>query len=262
MLDDLWKLLSELKSLEWIELSHSLTNESPFWDGIPENAVELGTSLVDYNYIEGMPLQIQSFKFPGQFGTHIDYPRHFIEDGRTSDDFHIKDTILPLIVLDIIDKVENNFDYEISVEDIVNFEIKHGKIPENSFVAMRTGWGKRWPDKALLENKDYEEKEHYPGWTIETLKYLFEERHVAGVGHETLDTDAPITSCAVGDLQAERYVLAQDKFQVELLANLDKVPLTGSLIFIAAPRISEANGLPVRAWAIIPSKQKKHHKKH
>ena len=47
MLDDLWKLLGELKSLEWIELSHSLTNESPFWEGIPEDAVELGINLVN-----------------------------------------------------------------------------------------------------------------------------------------------------------------------------------------------------------------------
>ena len=160
------------------------------------------------------------------------------------------------------DKVENNFDYELTTEDIANFEIKHGKIPENSFVAMRTGWGKRWPDKTLLKNEDYNGKEHYPGWTIETLKYLFEKRNVAGIGHETLDTDAPITSCAVGDLQAERYVLSQNKFQVELLANLEKVPLTGALIFIAAPRISEANGLPVRVWAIVPSKHKNTNKNH
>lgn len=258
MTENLWKLLDDLKDLEWIELSHILTNESPFWDGIPKGAVELGTVLVNYDYIEGMPLQIQSFKFPGQFGTHIDYPKHFIENGRNSDDFHIKDTVLPLVVIDVSEKVENNFDYEITLEDIANFEIKHGRIPKNSFVAMRTDWSKRWPDKTLLENVDYNGKEHFPGWTIETLEYLFKEREVAGIGHETLDTDSAITSFDAGDLQAERYVLAQDKFQIEMLTNLDKIPLTGALIFIAAPRVSGANGLPVRAWAIVPSKNKKH----
>lgn len=257
MLNDLWKLLYELKSLEWIELSHTLTNTSPFWEGIPEDAVELGINLVDYNYIEGMPVQIQSFKFPGQFGTHIDYPKHFIEEGKVSDDYKIIDMVLPLVVIDVTDKVAANMDYEITVEDILNFEIKYGKIPENSFVAMRTDWGEKWPDKTLLENKDYDHKEHFPGWSLEALKYLVEDKKIQGIGHETMDTDAPISSFENGDSKAKRYLLSKEKFQVELLKNLNKIPPTGSIIFIAAPKIYQATGLPARVWAIVPKNRKK-----
>ena len=74
----LWNELQNLKSARWIELSHRLNNDSPYWAGIPEGSVELGTVVFDW----GNPMldcQIQTFKFPGQFGTHIDFPGHFIK---------------------------------------------------------------------------------------------------------------------------------------------------------------------------------------
>ena len=40
MENKLWNVLKELKSegYEWVELSHSLNNDSPFWSGIPEGS--------------------------------------------------------------------------------------------------------------------------------------------------------------------------------------------------------------------------------
>ena len=31
----LWQALEESKNYKWVELSHPLNNESPFWSGIP-----------------------------------------------------------------------------------------------------------------------------------------------------------------------------------------------------------------------------------
>lgn len=245
---NLWKKLSNVKKYKWVELSHPLNNESPYWEGMPKGVREIGKTVVDF---KDMNLKIQTFKFPGQFGTHIDYPGHFKEGGVLSESYNIKDTVLPLVVIDVSEKVKENADYELSIDDILEFETKYGKIPEGSFVAMRTDWYKRWPDGKALSNFDKDGNEHFPGWTLETLKFLFDERKIAGNGHETLDTDAAVTSARVGDLQCERYVLVSDKIQVELLRNLDKVPPVGSVIFIAAPNITGATGLPVRAWAIV-----------
>lgn len=33
--------------------------------------------------------------------------------------------------------------------------LKNGKIPENSFVALRTDWSKRWPSQEKLVNTHY-----------------------------------------------------------------------------------------------------------
>ena len=72
----LWEALKEAKNYKWVELSHSMNNESPFWAGIPDGSVELGKTCFDW----GNPMLeclIQTFKFPGQFGTHIDFPGHY-----------------------------------------------------------------------------------------------------------------------------------------------------------------------------------------
>ena len=72
MENKLWNALQTFKSegYEWVELSHSLNNDSPFWSGIPEGSVELSKVVFDW----GNPMLeclIHTFKFPGQFGTHV-----------------------------------------------------------------------------------------------------------------------------------------------------------------------------------------------
>ena len=44
----LWKTLSELKDLRWVELSHELNNDSPYWSGIPEGSVDLAKTVSDW----------------------------------------------------------------------------------------------------------------------------------------------------------------------------------------------------------------------
>ena len=74
----LWNALKDAKKYRWVELSHSLNNESPYWSGIPEGSVELAKTVWDWGKPE-LECLIQTFKFPGQFGTHIDFPGHFIK---------------------------------------------------------------------------------------------------------------------------------------------------------------------------------------
>ena len=75
-------------------------------------------------------------------------------------------------------------------------------------------------------------------------------RNAAANGHETLDTDSSAVAEEKGDLACERYVLDNDKLQVEVLANLDKVQPAGAVVVVSYPRIEGATGLPARVWAI------------
>ena len=94
--------------------------------------------------------------------------------------------------------------------------------------------------------------ENFPGWSLDALKYIYEERNAAANGHEALDTDASAEAAKAGDLACERYVLEHDKVQVEVLCNLDKVPAAGALLFASWPNFEGANGLPCRVFAILP----------
>ena len=245
----LWEELDRLKGCRWIELSHSLNNDSPYWGGIPEGAVELSKTVFDW----GNPMLeclIQTFKFPGQFGTHVDFPGHFIQGRELSESYGVRDMVYPLCVVDVTEKVKEDVHYAVTVEDLKEYEAKYGPIPDGAFVALRTDWSKRWPDMDALSNYDAEGGEHFPGWSLDALKYIYEVRNAAANGHEALDTDASAEAAKAGDLACERYVLEKGKLQVEVLQNLDQVPPAGAILIAAWARIEGATGLPARVWAI------------
>lgn len=246
----LWNLLTELRGCRTVELSHSMNNDSPYWSGIPDGSVEIGKVVYDW----GNPMldcQIQTFRFPGQFGTHVDFPGHFIKDGKLSESYGVENAMYPLCVIDITDKVKEDVHYAVTVQDILDYEAANGPIPDGAFVALRTDWYKRWPDMNAFSNLDENGGEHCPGWSMEALKYIYETRNAAANGHETLDTDASVEAEKAGDLACERYVLAMGKLQIEVLQNLDQVPATGAILFATWPRIEGATGLPARVWAIV-----------
>lgn len=245
----LWEALKEAKKYHWVELSHSLNNTSPCWAGIPNGSVELGKTCFDWGN-EMLDCLIQTFKFPGQFGTHIDFPGHFIKNRELSEKYDVKDLIFPLCVVDVSQKVKENSTYVVTENDIIEYESKYGPIPDGAFVALRTDWSKNWPDMDKLSGFDAEGNENFPGWSMSALKYIYEKRNAAANGHETLDTDASSEAALAGDLACERYILSKGKLQVELLTNLDQVAPAGAVLIVSYPRIEGATGLPARVWAI------------
>jgi len=245
----LWESLKEMKKYRWIELSHSLNNDSPYWAGIPEDSVDLGKVVFDW----GNPMldcQIQTFKFPGQFGTHIDFPGHFVKDAPLSEAYGLEQMAYPLCVIDITGKVAEDPHYAVTADDIRAYEAQYGPIPDGAFVALRTDWSKRWPDMNALSGIAEDGSENFPGWSLDALKYIYETRNAAANGHEALDTDASAEAAKAGDLACERYVLAKGKLQIEVLCNLDQVAPAGAVLFAAWPRFEGATGLPARVWAV------------
>ena len=184
----LWNALKDAKKYRWVELSHSLNNKSPYWSGIPEGSVELAKTVWDWGKPE-LECLIQTFKFPGQFGTHIDFPGHFIKGKALSEKYDVNDLIFPLVVIDISEQAKKDPRYAVTVEDIKAYEAKYGPIPDSALVALRSDWYKKWPDMDALSGIDAEGKENAPGWSLEALEYIYKVRNAAANGHETLDTD-------------------------------------------------------------------------
>ncbi|HEC01072.1 MAG TPA: cyclase family protein, partial [Sphingomonadales bacterium] len=46
--------------------------------------------------------------------------------------------------------------------------------------------------------------------------------------------------------------LSHDKYQIEMMTNLDKLPQTGAMIVASWPKASQGSGFPARVFAIIP----------
>ena len=156
------------------------------------------------------------------------------------------------MVIDKSKESDENYDFTLTVEDILKFEAQYGQIEAGTFVALRTDWSKRWPDNEAFCNKDADGNNRIPGWGLAALQFLFDERKVKAVGHETFDTDSAIDFQKNQALLGEYYVLEQDTYQIELLTNLDKVPAKGAVIFNIVPKPEKASGFPVRSFAILP----------
>ena len=124
------------------------------------------------------------YEMVGQYGTHVDPPAHFAENGITMDKIPLKQMILPLIVLDDTPYLAKDPNHAFSVADLTAWEKKHGRVPKGSFVALRTDMSKDF-------DRDPErfKRSPFPAWSFETIKFLYEQRGVTATGHESLDTD-------------------------------------------------------------------------
>ena len=245
---DIWNII---KTKEFVDLTHAFEPGIPHWPGFIDEKEE-----ILYWYDEGVGTKgsgfyVQYFSHVGQWGTHVDPPAHFIKGLRTVDEIDVKEMLMPLVVIDVHEKVENNNDCTISMDDVRIWEAKYGKIPEKSFVVMRTDWYKRWHNMSQMLNRDSDGLPHFPGWSIDVLKYLFENCNITAIGHEPTDTD-PGYASGKGDYSLEHYVLSTNNYQIELLANLDKVPEFGALVVVSFPKPKNGSGFPARVFAILP----------
>jgi len=241
----LWHVLEILKSKDWVDLTHSFRPGIPHWEGFDDEVVQTA-----FNYSTS-GFMAQRFCIVGQWGTHVDAPAHFHQGKRTVDQIDVKEMVLPLVVLDIHQKVMENPDYEVNMDDVNAWESKYGRIPEGSFVALRTDWSKRWPNQTAMLNRDRNGTMHYPGWSLEVMQCLYEDRKIIASGHETTDTD-PGFQTTNDNYTMESYILGRDNFQIELLANLDRVPEYGAIIVVAFPKAEGGSGFPARVFAFIP----------
>ena len=231
--------LRALRQASWVDLTYAFQPGIPHYSAFPDEEREV---VIDYD--EGF--RAHRFSHVGQWGTHVDPPAHFDRGGRTLDQIPVTEMLLELVVLDATAPTRHDPDFAATADLIDVHEATHGPIPAHSFVALRTGWGVRWPDPESIANGG-----HTPGWTVNALAHLVENRDVTAIGHEQTDTD-PGAELAAGRVNAERYILGSGRWQIELMANLDQVPERGALILATWPRPHQGTGFPARCVAIVP----------
>ena len=242
-------LLTELKSYEWINLTHDITEGMPLYQAFEPLVPHVVTTIKETGSDN------RTYTLATSHGTHTDAPMHFIPGGRSFDDISLKERVLPLCVVHIEDQVKKDPGYAVTVDDLKAWEEAHGKFPAGSFVALSTGWYHKAIDQETFENRNAEGVEVTPGWSIPALEFLSRERQIQAIGHETLNTDSGVEAAASKadlPLPAQRFWLGENKYQVEMLKNLDQLPATGSLIFVTLPHVKGAPAFPSEVWAIVP----------
>ena len=240
---DLDRAYRIIASKKFVDLTHSFGPETPVWSGFgPAKFTPAFDPKTKRPYtIKEDGFRTTYYDMVGQYGTHVDPPAHFDEKGITMDEIPLKQMILPLIVLDNTPYLAKDENHAFSIADLKAWEKKHGRIPKGAFVALRTDMSKDW-------DKDPErfKRAPFPAWAFETIKFLYEQRGVIATGHEALDTDT------TDKMDSETWILQHGHYQIEVMANLDKVPPKGALIVVTWPKVRKGLGFPARAFAILP----------
>jgi hypothetical protein len=86
--------------------------------------------------IEDDGYYLQRWTFYEHTATHMDAPGHFTPGGRLSPEITLDELFVPAVVIDISDKVRRDHDAVVTVDDLIQFERRHGRIPRKAAVLM------------------------------------------------------------------------------------------------------------------------------
>jgi kynurenine formamidase len=240
---DLDRAYRTLAKKRFVDLTHSFGPDTPVWSGFGQAKI---SPAADPKTKEPYTLAKDGFRstyyeMVGQYGTHVDPPAHFAKGGVTMDKIPLKQMILPLVVFDATPLLGKDPNHAFSVSDIKAWERKHGRVPKGSFAALRTDMSKDFE-----RDPERFKRQPFPAWSLEAIKFLYEQRGVIATGHESLDTDT------TDKMDSETYLLKAGHYQIEVMTNLDQVPAKGALIFVTWPKVRDGLGFPARAIAILP----------
>jgi kynurenine formamidase len=195
-----------------------------------------------------------AFEAGEHVGTHLDAPVHWVS-GKDGDDvarIPLTSLVGPAVMLDKTESAAVDPDFLLSVDDIRAFEREHGALPERGWMLYRTGWDARAHDQRSFLNAD-DAGPHTPGIDVECARYLADRSPLAGIGVETVGTDAGAAHGFDPPFPCHHFVLGAGKYGLTQLANLAQLPPTGSVLVVAPLKIESGSGSPVRAFAFAPA---------
>jgi arylformamidase len=216
--------------MKWIFLSHELNQKTPSYGG------RNGFEILENREINGdSSSRAQTWKFPNHLGTHVDFPAHFLKEGKTLSDYHASGFIFRKVGL-----------MEVKVEDGHLIEPTHLTWPKE-MAAM----------DLLLIKTGFESRRHLPEYVFQgpglhpdTCSELRKSAPaLRGIGFDFIS----LTSFQHREAgrEAHRILLGgQGMFIVEdmCLGTIDRTP---EVVILSPLRVTEADGSPATVFAQV-----------
>jgi kynurenine formamidase len=221
---------------EIVDLTHSLTAESPSWNGSCGYVTKVQLDYKDSPTSVGF--RVQNFKMHAGIGTHIDAPAHCVPDGKTVDALPLSDLIAPLICMNVSSHLSE--DFVLSKENVIDFEQAHGQIEPGAFVLIYTGWDVFWSTPAKYHNQH-----RFPSIGLAAASLLL-ARGVIGLGIDTLSPDLPTSGYPV-----HQIFLGAGHYMIENVANASILPARGAYILALPLKGEGLTESPVRLVAFV-----------
>jgi kynurenine formamidase len=231
-----------------IDMSHAFDEHTIYW---PTNQpfhwekTNWGVTPKGYWYTSAV------FSASEHGGTHLDAPIHFSEDGWTVDQIPPSHLMGEGIVMDIRTKTLVQPDYILEIEDIVQWESRHGLIPANSIVFLLTGWGEFWPDPVRYlgsHTPTDPQTLHFPAFSKASAEFLITHRNIRGLGVDTASIDAGQSR----DFPVHQILAGKNRLALENVANLEHLPPRGTWVIALPMKIRGGTGGPARIIGLLP----------
>lgn len=208
-----------------IDLSHKIEKDMSLYSGtdLPE--------LTEVYSIHKSGYKESRIGYFSHIGTHIDFPSHIIEGGKSLEDFDIETFYGKGIVIDARKSSKN---LKIGKSYIGEIE---KKINDFNFIFFYTGWDRNW------KKKDYE---NYPEIDIELASYLA-KLNLKGIGVDTISVEKGEGKT----FPIHEIFMKKDILLIENLNNLEYLIGKEFEISIFPIFFPNLDGVPVRAVAII-----------
>ena len=234
----------------WIDLTHSFDEASIYW---PTDTVGFVLEELAYGPTDGGWFY-SSYEYSGaeHGGTHLDAPIHFAEGRQASDAIPLSSLIGPAVVVDVSDRAGP--DYLVSVTDLTAWEAEHDPIPDGAILLLRTGWGDLYGDRAAYLGTARTGAEavsdlHFPGLAPEAAQWLVDHRRIAAIGLDTPSIDYGQST----DFRSHVILYSENIPGFENVADLDRLPPTGSFAVALPMKIAGGSGGPLRIVAFVPN---------
>jgi len=224
-----------------VDLTHTMSASFPTFFGVP--GIEMDKKF-DF---KKNGFNLYWWRIVEHAGTHLDAPIHFSEAGATAERIAAESLVVPLAVVDVTAKAQQDPDYQLSRGDLEAWEKAHGRLPNGCCVAMNSGWAQHAGDAAKFGGKDAAGVFHFPGIDPDATAWLLKERQVAGLAVDTMSLDRGMSK----DFKTHTQWLPTGRWGVENAANLDKVPAAGATLVVGAAKVKDATGGPVRLLALV-----------
>ena len=238
-----------------VDLTQPLGPATPVIDLPPIFAASPGVTIDQISRYDerGPGWYWNTLRFGEHTGTHFDAPVHWITGkdlpNNACDTIPASRFVGPACVVDVTGDVARDPDFLLTPDRIESWEREHGRVPAGAWLLLRTGWSRRADPKAFLNVAA--DGPHSPGFRADASRMLAHERHVLGVGVETIGTDAGQAGTFDPPFPNHTIMHGAGKFGLASLCNLDQLPPTGAIVLAAPLKIVNGSGSPLRVIALV-----------
>jgi kynurenine formamidase len=223
-----------------IDLTHTLSPEFPTFFGIPGIAIERRYTLkkdgANVNWWHALE----------HAGTHVDAPFHYSDAGAPTDMIPVEQLVVPLAIVDVAAEAARDADYAMTIQDILDWETQHGRLPDNCCVAMNSGWAQHAGNAAKFTGRKANVF-HFPGVSPDAAAWLIKDRRVTGLAVDTMSLDPGASK----DFKTHKLWLPSGRWGIENIANLDQAPPIGATLIVGLPKVKGASAAPSRILALV-----------